>query len=410
MKRPLAFLLSLALLLGGVTGMTGCNAKKPLLDGATLVTFGDSLTALSSWPQEVATALNMQLVNSGIGGNTTDHAAARLERDVLAHDPDFVIIAFGSNDFYRRGSEPQTDCETYKANLLDFVAATRDAGATPILMTPPFISEGASGGPLLYPEGSVNAALDVYVEAMRELAKEESVDLIDIHAVCDDGQSINTFLSADGVHLSADGDAIYAETIIAYMTAHFRQDLDAPRVEQPTRPTAPDGDFTTSILPENTEEWLVIYPDTITVTPTDDGGVAFANTTGEWPEVHYSPKLPDTVAAPLKNSVLNVDIELQASANILLFFGGSTPTVQTTNEYISLTAALKKANPTLRTSGDDIQGGQTVRCSLPLMDVIPLSYMEDDGTVLFSGVKIFVIGAAEKTVTVHDMSVTHTDA
>ncbi len=409
MKRPLAVLLSAAVLAGGAIGLTGCDADKPLLDGATLVTFGDSLTALSSWPQETAAALNMNLVNAGIGGNTTDHAKQRLERDVLSQDPDFVIISFGSNDFHRVNGDPQVELDTYKTNLLDFVAAVRQANATPIFMTPPFISEGASGGPLLYPEGTVNAALDTYVDAMRELAEEETVHLIDIHAVCDDGQSVSTFLSADGVHLSAEGDKVYTETIVAYMTAHFRQDPDAPRVEQPTKPTAPDGDFTASLLPANAEEWLVIYPDTITVAPIENGGVSFANTNGEWPEVHYSPRLPNTVAVPFKNSVLNVDIELKAAANILLFFGGSTPTVQTDDRYLSLTAALKKADPTLRVSGDDIQGGQTIRCSLPLRDILPFSYMEDDGTVLFSGIKIFVIGAAGKTVTVNELSVTHTD-
>lgn len=410
MKKSLAVLLSLAMLAGGVSGMTACDAGKPLLDGATLVTFGDSITALSTWPQEVATTLNMHLVNAGIGGNTTDHAAARLERDVLSQDPDFVIISFGSNDFYRRGGAPQVAVDAYKANLLDFVTAVRKSGATPLLMTPPFISESASGGPTLYPEGTVNAALDTYVDAMRALAEEEKVDLIDIHAMCDDGQSVNIFLSADGVHLSAEGDKMYTTTIVDYMTAHFRQDPDAARVEQPTRPTAQEGSWTTSILPENAEEWLVIYPDTIIVTPQENGGVSFANTTGEWPEVHYSPKLPDTVAAPLKSSELNIDIELKAAANILLFFGGSTPTVPTTNEYLSLTTVLKEADPTLRVSGDDIQGGQTIRCSLPLMDIVPLSYMEDDGTVLFSGVKVFVIGTAGKTVTINDLSITHTDS
>ena len=136
-------------------------ASAPVMDGKTLVTFGDSITALSTWPQSVAKALNMNLVNSGIGGNTTDHAKARFERDVLAHNPDFVIMCFGTNDFYRvTKAAPRVDVATYKQNLVYFINQIRAIGATPILMTPPFISESASGGPSMYPEGTVNGALD----------------------------------------------------------------------------------------------------------------------------------------------------------------------------------------------------------------------------------------------------------
>ena len=150
MKKILGLVLATALLCCGVTpAFAAPAANAPLLDGATLVTFGDSITALSTWPQDVATAMNMRLVNSGIGGNTTNDAAARFTRDVAAHDPDFVIMCFASNDFQRPvalGAQ-KVDVATYRANLTTFIADIRAMGATPILMTPPFIAEFAVGGP-----------------------------------------------------------------------------------------------------------------------------------------------------------------------------------------------------------------------------------------------------------------------
>ena len=405
MKKRLSYFLVLSLL----CGLCACTTAKPLLDGATLVTFGASNTALSQWPSEVAKELNMNLVNAGIGGNTTAHGIARFERDVASADPDFVTICFGTNDFYRKnGLDPQVTPEDYRQNLMTMVEQTEALGAVPILITSPIITETASGGAARYPEGSVNEALDVYVEAMREVAKETKTALVDIHALCDEQYSATDFLSGDGVHLSPLGDKAFADAVIAYMKAHFRGDPDAPRVEQPTAPTAEKGVWTKSIVSADPEDWLIIYPDTIVADTDEHGDVRFANTTGEWPEVHYSPKLQDGIAAPVSGSYLTVDLELEAAANILLFFNGNTPTVQTGNQYVSLTAALKKQIPSLRVSGDDILGGQRVQCTLSLVSLTGGRFLREDGSLLFSGVKLFVIGDAGKTVTIHELSVTTT--
>ncbi len=405
MKKLVSCLLILSLL----CSLCACGKAKPLLDGAVFVTFGASNTALSQWPSEVAQALNMNLVNAGIGGNTTAHGIARFERDVTSADPDFVTICFGTNDFYRKnGLDPQVTPEEYRQNLLTMIEKTTALGAVPILITSPFITETASGGAARYPEGSVNAALDVYVEVMREVAKETKTALVDIHALCDEQYSTVDFLSGDGVHLSPLGDKAFADAVIDYMTEHFRQDPDAPRVEQPTAPTAQKGAWTKSIVPDHPDDWLIIYPDTIVADTDENGAVRFANTTGEWPEVHYSPKLQDGIAARVSGSYLTVDLELEAAANILLFFNGNTPTVQTGNQYVSLTAAIKKQIPSLRVSGDDILGGQRVQCTISLLELTGGRFLRDDASLLFSGVKVFVIGDAGKTVTIHELSVTTT--
>ncbi len=405
MKRILIIVVCISLLLS----LCACGNDAPLLDGATLVTFGASNTALSKWPMAVAEALNMHLVNAGVGGNTTTHGVERFERDVASADPDFVTICFGTNDFYRKdGIHPQVTPEDYRANLTNMVEQVRALDAVPILITSPIITETASGGAARYPEGSVNAALDVYVEIMREVAKDMDVDLVDIHKLGDDSYSASEFLSGDGVHLSPLGDEAFADAVIAYMQEHFRTDPDAPRVERPTAPTAEKGAWTKSLIPTTLDDWRIVYPDSIVVDMTETGAVSFANTTGEWPEVHYSPKLTDAIAVPVGGSYLTVDLELEGATNIALFFNGCTPTVQSTNEYLSLTSALKKQIPTLRVSGDDILGGQTVKCTISLLELTGGRFLRDDATLLISGVKVFVVGEAGKTVTINELSVTTT--
>ncbi len=412
MKKLISILLCVLLTLGiAPVCFAAPAADAPLMDGATLVTFGDSITALSTWPQSVATALNMRLVNSGIGGNTTDHGAARFERDVTAHDPDFVIMCFGTNDFYRAdGVNPRVDVATYKANLQTFITDIRAIGAEPILMTPPFISPAASGGPSLYPEGSVNYALDVYVDAMRDTAAAYNVGLIDIHKECDTGgYTVESFLISDGVHLSAQGNQVYTDTICAFMNDNYRSDPTAPRVEQPKAPAAEPGAWTKPIAPTDLNDWLIIYPDTMYGVQEADGSVSFANTNGLWPEVHYSPTIDEGITVPVTGSYLTIDMEFEAGSNVALFFNGPNPTLTYASTYVSLTKILKEKIPTLQTSGDDILGGQSVYTTLPLEDVVPASFIADDGTVVFTGVKIFVVGAAHKKVTLKELSVTTTD-
>ncbi|MBN8526974.1 MAG: hypothetical protein J0M02_16695, partial [Planctomycetes bacterium] len=43
-------------------------------------------------------AIMTTVINAGIGGNTTTEMLARLQRDVLAHRPDLVVLMAGTND------------------------------------------------------------------------------------------------------------------------------------------------------------------------------------------------------------------------------------------------------------------------------------------------------------------------
>ncbi len=87
---------------------------------------------------------------------------------------DYVLIQFGHNDEKTDASlhtEPQS---TYKANLRKFISETRAKGANPVLLTP--IVRRMFGA-----DGNINDEHTEYAEAMRELATECDVPLIDMN-------------------------------------------------------------------------------------------------------------------------------------------------------------------------------------------------------------------------------------
>lgn len=86
----------------------------PFEQGDTIVAIGDSLTDdLQSWFNIFQHVLEIGLedadltfVNSGVSYDTSTDALKRLNRDVLDHDPDWVIVALGTFDAQRLHVSP----------------------------------------------------------------------------------------------------------------------------------------------------------------------------------------------------------------------------------------------------------------------------------------------------------------
>jgi len=80
----------------------------------TIIALGDSMTDdLQGWFSIFTHILeisiedaNFTLINSGISYNTTSEALRRLHRDVLVHEPDWVIVALGTYDALRLDIAP----------------------------------------------------------------------------------------------------------------------------------------------------------------------------------------------------------------------------------------------------------------------------------------------------------------
>jgi len=144
-------------------------------------------------------------------------AVVRLDADILALHPDVVTIMYGTNDAMipPGATQPRLALADYTSYLHELVQRIRAAGAFPVLMTPlpmtlryvrwePFKSQGP------------NFMLVTYVQAMREVAGQEQVPLVDNYATWLEVQAQGTnldALSADGMHPNLAGETLLAGTI-----------------------------------------------------------------------------------------------------------------------------------------------------------------------------------------------------
>ena len=206
----------------------------------TLVVFGDSVTAprakVSVYAQVLAEALLFEgkkagVVNAGVPGNTTAQALKRLETDVLQKRPDAVVMLFGINDaavdVWKNppASAPRVPLEEYRANLKNCVASVKATGARVVLMTPNPLSWSDTtrklyGKPPYNPADpdGFNLLLRDYAGAVRELAREEKVALVDLFELFNaeagkDAANISRLIP-DGMHPNTEGHSRIAEALL----------------------------------------------------------------------------------------------------------------------------------------------------------------------------------------------------
>ena len=111
------------------------------------------------------------------GRSTKTFLREGLWKKSLGEKPDFVLIQFGHNDSHAAERPESTDAgTTYKEYLRQYIADCRAAGATPILVTPMYRRTFA-------PDGTLQDILRPYAEAMKVVAAEKKIAVIDLHTL-----------------------------------------------------------------------------------------------------------------------------------------------------------------------------------------------------------------------------------
>ncbi len=144
---------------------------------ATIVCFGDSITAgyavRRGFPSFLLESLRqrfpdskIEMINSGISGDTSQDGLSRLDWAVLSYEPDLVTINFGINDCVLGLS-----LEEFEMNLVEMVRRIRAGPDSEILLL--------SSQPLESPPYD-QRVLDYY-QTVERVAKEMNVGFVDVY-------------------------------------------------------------------------------------------------------------------------------------------------------------------------------------------------------------------------------------
>lgn len=199
-----------------------------------IVAFGNSITAIRKTVDQVFAqrlpsllleeGITAEVINSGIPGSHTGsikdhnlfkirHGMDRFETDVLAHNPDLVIIGFGTNDAHIDGASPdgpsRIPLAAYKRNLEFMINKLQVKEIKVILLAP----NGLKGK---YPEYQ-NDRLKQYVAVVKELSKKYQTGLVDNFELFSsyqiNGVSSIDDLLLDGVHPNDKGHKLIADKL-----------------------------------------------------------------------------------------------------------------------------------------------------------------------------------------------------
>ncbi|MDQ8203249.1 GDSL-type esterase/lipase family protein [Pelagicoccus sp. SDUM812003] len=149
---------------------------------------------------------DVEIINRGIGGETTPQIKARLRSDVLALDPDLVIMQMGDNDLKAMAMMPERKSEieqqTYQ-NILQIARAIRNSGAEALITTifPPAPIE-LLRTPLWSDE--VNPAIDALNERLLAL-DEPAITVVDCDVFLRQGDYIKPEFAIDTLHMKPVG-------------------------------------------------------------------------------------------------------------------------------------------------------------------------------------------------------------
>jgi len=132
---------------------------------------------------EVRNYVPVNIINAGIGGITASMSLARMDKQVLSHNPDLIIVCFGLNDV-------NAALDTYLNSMREIFEKSLASGAEVIFMTPnTFNTRVADDTPeqhyeyaKLTAEMQNNGKFDKYIYSAVDLAREMGVTVCDCYS------------------------------------------------------------------------------------------------------------------------------------------------------------------------------------------------------------------------------------
>jgi lysophospholipase L1-like esterase len=200
--------------------MMAFNAQKK----TRVIFFGDSITQagtnaggyikrIDSMCRAEGKEGNFEFIGAGIGGNKVYDLYLRMENDVVAKEPDVVIIYIGVNDvWHKTSSGTGTDADKFEKFYQAIIDKLKAKNIKVVLCTPAAIGEKTDfSNPQ---DGDMNG----YSNIIRGIAKKNELTLVDLRKAFLDFNLKNNpdnkdrgILTTDRVHLNARGNQLVAD-------------------------------------------------------------------------------------------------------------------------------------------------------------------------------------------------------
>ena len=162
-----------------------------------------------------------ECINTARGGRSSKSFINEgLWTEALALKGDYYLIQFGHNDEPNKDERTTDPNTTYREFMTRYIDETRSIGAKPILVTSLVRRQWDKSG-----SGKIGSSLAPYAEAVKELAKEKNVPLIDLHALskelceqlgrekCDELSPTKETGQIDNTHLNEKGSRVFGQIV-----------------------------------------------------------------------------------------------------------------------------------------------------------------------------------------------------
>lgn len=198
------------------------HAEILVKDGQKIAFMGDSITA-GGWGSPggyvklvvaglEANGVKVTPIPAGISGHKSDQMLARLKKDALDKQPNWMTLSCGVNDVWHGARGIPLD--QYKQNISAILDQCAAAGTKVVVLTATVIGEEL--------DNDNNKKLAPYNEFLRNLAKERKAPLADLYGMCEAAikATPNTtgkpgrLLTSDGVHMAPAGDQLMARGVL----------------------------------------------------------------------------------------------------------------------------------------------------------------------------------------------------
>ena len=221
MKKVLSIFLA-CFLLQTLLSMTFQKAKR-------IIFFGDSITQAGVGPTGYVTKIKEELektakgqyevIGAGVGGNKIYDLYLRMDDDVLAKNPDIVVIYIGVNDVWHKASSGTgTDPDKFQKFYDAIIKKLKDKNIKVVLCTMATIGERTDFS------NQQDGDLNRYAQFIRDLANKNDLPLCDLRKAFLEYNLKNNpenkeqgILTVDRVHLNEKGNQMVADLLLPFV-------------------------------------------------------------------------------------------------------------------------------------------------------------------------------------------------